>query len=80
MKFNMLRFAFFLIAALGYIGIYAQPINNYVKDVVMPSPTATSFGKFGEIPVSYHTGVPNISVPIYTATSGSLSTSIIRRE
>lgn len=72
----MLRFAFFLIAALGCIGIYAQPINNYVKDVVMPSPTASSFGKFGEIPVSYHTGVPNISVPIYTATSGSLSTSI----
>jgi hypothetical protein len=31
MKFNMLRFAFFLIAALGYIGIYAQPINKWVR-------------------------------------------------
>jgi RHS repeat-associated protein len=42
----------------------------------MPSPTATSMGKYGDIPVSYYTGVPNISVPIYTLQEGSLSQDI----
>ncbi|WCT13672.1 hypothetical protein [Mucilaginibacter jinjuensis] len=30
------------------------------------SPEATAFGKFGDIPVGLYTGVPNITVPIYT--------------
>ncbi len=74
MNFRTLSFLLFF-SSLS-ISIWSQPINNYVKDVVMPSPTATSFGKFGEIPVSYHTGVPNISIPIHTVTSGPLSVPI----
>lgn len=30
------------------------------------SPEAATLGKFGAYPVSYYTGVPNISVPLYT--------------
>lgn len=41
--------------------------------IVPPSPNATSLGLFGEIPVSPYTGVPNISIPIYTVKSGSIS-------
>jgi hypothetical protein len=44
-----------------------------VKPPGYPSPTAASLGKYGDIPVSYHTGVPEISIPIYTITQGSLS-------
>ena len=44
-----------------------------VFNPVYPSPTASSLGKYADIPVSYHTGVPNISVPIYTVTEGDLS-------
>lgn len=38
-----------------------------------PSPNAASLGKYADIPVSYHTGVPNISIPIYTIEEGTLS-------
>ncbi|MCI5055638.1 MAG: hypothetical protein MRY83_05985, partial [Flavobacteriales bacterium] len=37
------------------------------------SPNASSLGRYGSIPVSEHTGVPNISVPITTVTDGNLS-------
>jgi hypothetical protein len=36
------------------------------------SPNAASLGKYGETPVSYYTGIPNISVPIFQIKSGSL--------
>ncbi len=41
--------------------------------VIPPSPNATAFNKFIDIPVSHYTGVPNISVPIYTLTLPQLS-------
>lgn len=44
-----------------------------VFNPVYPSPTASSLGKYADIPVSYHTGVPNISVPLYTINEGDLS-------
>ncbi len=40
--------------------------------VTIASPTAGSLGKYGDIPVSYHTGIPNIDIPLYTVTNGSL--------
>ncbi|GAB4044892.1 hypothetical protein GCM10028774_65770 [Spirosoma jeollabukense] len=61
-----------LMALFGAAALRAQPVNNYVKDVVMPSPTAASLGKYGDIPVSYYTGVPSVGIPIYTLTSGPL--------
>ncbi len=41
---------------------YGQELPN----VVPPSPEASELAKFTEIPVSHYTGLPNISVPIYT--------------
>ena len=38
------------------------PFNlNYIP----PSASASALGKFGDIPVSLYTGVPNISIPVY---------------
>ena len=51
----------------------AQAVNNQIKDVVMPSANAASLGKYGDIPVSFHTGVPNVGIPIYTMQDGPLS-------
>jgi hypothetical protein len=51
----------------------AQAINNQIRDVVMPTPNAASLGKYGDIPVSYNTGIPNIGIPIHTLSEGSIS-------
>lgn len=52
--------------------VIAQDSTNLLSRVSISSPTAASLGKFGDIPVSYHTGIPTIDVPIYTVESGSL--------
>ncbi len=47
--------------------------DNRFKEVVPASPNAAALGKYGDIPVSYHTGVPQISIPIHTLKEGDLS-------
>jgi len=42
----------------------------------VPTPNAASLGLYGEIPVSYFTGVPNISVPIYEFKGSKIGLSI----
>ncbi len=39
----------------------------------IPSPNASSLGLYGELPVSYFTGVPDISVPLYTVKGKKIS-------
>lgn len=55
---------------------FSQAVNNHVQKVSLPSPDAVALGKFGETPVDYFTGVPSISVPIYTIQAGPISLSI----
>ena len=40
---------------------------------VIQSPNVASLGIFGNIPVNYYTGVPNISIPIYNLQSGNIT-------
>src|SRR5450631_2669915 len=51
---------------------YGQDTTNTIGHVSISSPTAASLGKYGDIPVNYHTGIPEIGIPIYTVQSGSL--------
>lgn len=44
--------------------------------VIPPSPDASSIGKFTELPVSTYTGIPNISIPLYTVTVRDISVPI----
>ena len=44
--------------------------------VIPPSPEVASMMKYVDIPVSYFTGQPQIEIPIYTITEGSLSVPI----
>jgi len=46
--------------------------NTLVPKIIPPSPEASSLGKFVEVPVSHYTGLPNISVPLYTIESGEI--------
>lgn len=51
--------------------LWAQ--NNPYREVSIASPTAGSLGKYADIPVSFHTGIPQISIPIYTIKEGPLN-------
>jgi hypothetical protein len=62
--------------ALSLVLISTESINaqnNPYNEVSIASPTAASLGKYADIPVNYHTGIPNISIPIYTVKEGPLS-------
>lgn len=48
-----------------------RPLENY------PSPNAASLGVYGDIPVSLHTGTPNISIPLYEVKEGDISLPIV---
>jgi RHS repeat-associated protein len=63
----------FTLLLLLPFAIFGQPVNNYVNNVTMPAPNAASLGKYGDIPVSYNTGVPSIGIPIHTLQEGPLS-------
>ena len=69
-----LKFGLLVLGVTAFVKGSAQ--DNAFKQVAPPSANAASLGKYGDIPVSYHTGVPNISIPIYTVTQGKLSVPI----
>lgn len=37
-----------------------------IRNVIPPSPEASSLGKYADVPVSLYTGIPQVSIPIYT--------------
>ena len=64
----------FLILSIFKVAVvHGQALNNYTKDIVMPSPNVASLARYGEIPVNNSTGTPSISVPIHNITYGNLS-------
>ena len=65
-KFFVLSFLLLRICIINVSGQFQKP------DVGMPSPNAMSLGTFGVVPVSYFTGVPQISVPLYNIKEGAL--------
>ena len=55
------------------ISMYGQEL----PEVIPPSPTVANLMQFEEVPVSYYTGQPNISIPIYSkALTGGLAMNI----
>ncbi len=62
--------AIMLVITFDFCRLYGQ--QNPIKDISIASPTAASLGKYGDIPVSYHTGIPQISIPLYTIQDGPL--------
>ena len=58
------------------LGLNAQA-QFQKPDVSFPSPNAASLGTYGEIPVSLFTGLPQISIPLYTTQEQGLQIPII---
>jgi RHS repeat-associated protein len=67
-----------MIGTLFTIKLIAQEQNDSKSSfcVSLPSPTPAALGKYGDIPVSMYTGVPEISVPLYKVSSRTLSLDI----
>ncbi|WP_162927202.1 hypothetical protein [Flavobacterium anhuiense] len=66
----MKKLSFLLFLMLTGVA-FGQTIQ--MPNVIPPSPTAQNFMRYGEIPVDYSTGVPNISIPLYTIQSKRLT-------
>jgi hypothetical protein len=62
-----IKIGIFLSVFLHVLFLNAQgtePVD--LPNIIPMSPEASSLAKFTETPVSYYTGLPNISIPIYT--------------
>ncbi|MEJ7647419.1 MAG: hypothetical protein WKF87_22695, partial [Chryseolinea sp.] len=53
-----------LVWSTGSLNCFSQA--KLGKEPIFASPNAAALAKYADIPISYHTGVPEISVPIYT--------------
>ncbi len=53
--------------------VYSFCQNNPYNDISIASPNAASLGKYADVPVNAHTGIPQVSIPIYTVKEGPLS-------
>lgn len=71
----------FLFCVCCYQQSKAQDYNNTnhsLNNVIPPAPNASAINKFGDVPVGYSTGIPQIGVPIYSYknSTGNLGLSI----
>ena len=71
---RLLSFSIFLIliVKLTY-GQTGSTNKSYEQSVISPNPNAAALAKYIDYPVSMSTGVPNISIPVYTLNSSQLS-------
>lgn len=57
--------------------VFGQNANKYTLPQITPlAPNAATFAKYGEIPVSLSSGIPNISVPLFSIKAGSIEVPI----
>lgn len=61
-----LAFACIALRANSQTTTPANPFS-FRTDLIPPSPNAAALGKYGIVPVSLQTGIPNISIPITEA-------------
>jgi len=72
-KFRKTRLWCMLIL-LAAISTFAQGPSeqSYITKITPPSPNAAALGKYGDMPVSYYTGIPDIGIPLYVVQSGDI--------
>ena len=62
-----------IFSCLVFCFLSAEAQQGPSVNIIPPSPNVASLGKYGDIPVSYYTGTPNISIPIYEVVDGDVS-------
>lgn len=68
----MKRKYFYLLIICWFCQVGINPILAQSDRITPASPKAQTFLRYGEIPIGYQTGVPNISIPLYTIKSGDI--------
>ena len=54
------------ISLMFSINGYLAHAQSQLANITRPSPTVQAMQKFGDIPVSIYTGIPDITIPVYT--------------
>ncbi|UII33933.1 hypothetical protein LVD17_08910 [Fulvivirga ulvae] len=62
----MIKYGLFTASLLICSFITFGQVSPVYVDVIPPSPEASNIAKYGNTPVSYNTGTPNISIPLHT--------------
>ena len=65
---------FLSILFLAYAG--NDLFSQGMPEIIPPSPNAAAFSKYGNVPVSPYTGIPNIDIPIYTISTRDIKVPI----
>lgn len=71
----MMRFSKYIFTCLFFICMQGFS-QNKLPQFIPPTPTAYQLGKYGDIPVSLYTGIPNISIPIFNLKNRDVSVDI----
>jgi hypothetical protein len=72
-KVFIFSIALFFISVVCPDAISQNSSANPLGKVNISSPNAAALGKYGDYTVSYQSGTPQISIPLYTVNEGSLS-------
>lgn len=79
-QLSYIQLKFFILLFLPLLttnNSFAQdPDPNPVGEVLPPPPGVAEIEKYGSVPTTLYTGLPNVSIPIYTITSKSISVPI----
>ena len=68
-----------LVLLIGFIPMFPAWLYSQLMEtsaIIPTSPEAASLAKYGEIPVGNHTGVPEITIPLFSLNSNSISVPI----
>ena len=60
----------------GVNSLNAGIFENTLPSLIPATPQAASLGKYGNVPVSHYTGVPNIGIPLYQLSQKDLSLNV----
>ncbi|HVW96326.1 MAG TPA: DUF5977 domain-containing protein [Mucilaginibacter sp.] len=71
MKKTLLQLIVALLFAVAQLKVSAQP-QSYLPTVFPQSPNSQAFVKYGDYPVNLYSGLPDITIPLYTIQAGSL--------
>ncbi|PWU02603.1 MAG: hypothetical protein C5B52_05125 [Bacteroidetes bacterium] len=74
MKKIILALSCFVIVSLGQS--QTTPPYKYLGNYTQPAPNVGALGKYADYPVSYYTGTPNISIPLYNLQDGAAKLSV----